>query len=152
MQEELVTQLSGALRRLARVRHSLPMGGLPMGEFFMLQLIQRREGTGTDRRKVYVSQLTQCTHVSAPAVSRTLRRLEGKGLVQRQTDPEDRRTTYVVLTGEGLALLEVCRQQMEELGRRVAARMGSEELSALAAQLDRLTDTVQEEWKKMSVE
>lgn len=152
MQEELVTQLSGALHRLARVRYSLPMGGLPMGEFFMLQLIQRREGTGTDRRKVYVSQLTQCTHVSAPAVSRTLRRLEGKGLVQRQTDPEDRRTTYVVLTGDGLALLEVCRQQMEELGRRVAARMGSEELSALAAQLDRLTDTVQEERKKMSVE
>ena len=118
----------------------------------MLQLIQHREGTGPDRRKVYVSQLTQCTHVSAPAVSRTLRRLEGKGLVQRQTDPEDRRTTYVVLTGDGLALLEVCRQQMEELGRRVVARMGSEELSALAAQLDRLTDTVQEERKKMSVE
>ena len=148
--DDLVEQLNGALRRLAQIRHSLPMGGLPMGEFWMLRLIRDREET--PEGGVYVSQLTQFTHASPPEVSRTLRTLEEKGLARREPNPPDRRTTYVVLTQAGRDLLDANQRQMEELARRVVARMGEDALQALTAQLDRLTKTVLEERETMSVE
>ena len=152
MEEDLVAQLSGALRRLFQVRQSLPTGGLPMGEYWMLQLIRRRQEENPESNGVYVSALTECTHASPPAVSRTLRKLEEKELVQRRTDPKDRRTTYVVLTEPGLALLEASHRQMEELAQRVAQRMGGDALRALAVQLDQLTETILEEREKMPLE
>lgn len=152
MEEDLVTQLSGALRRLLQVRQSLPTGGLPMGEYWMLQLIRRRQDEEPEAAGVYVSALTEYTHASPPAVSRTLRKLEEKTLVQRRTDPKDRRTTYVVLTEQGQTLLEVSHRQMEELAHRVAQRMGGDALRTLTVQLDQLTKTVLEERGKMSLE
>ena len=152
MEEELVEQLGGALRRLAQVRQSLPMGGLPMGEYWMLQLVQRRLAEQPEAGGVYVSALMECTHASPPAVSRTLRKLEEKELLQRRTNPRDRRTTYVVLTESGQHLLEASRRQMEELAQRVAQRMGEDALRALTVQLDQLTETVLEERDKMPLE
>lgn len=152
MEEDLVAQLNGALLRMLQVHRCLPMGGLPMGEFYMLQLIRRRHEEQPDAKGVYISALTQCTHASQPAVSRTLRRLESKGLAERRTDPRDRRTTYVVLTEEGRSLLEACQQQMETLALRVIERVGAEELRSLTAQLNRLAETVQEEQSKLTAE
>ena len=152
MEDDLVTQLTGALHRLVLSCRSLPTGGLPMGEFLMLQLIGRQLERKPDAPGVYVSQLTQCSYVSPPAVSRTLRRLEGKGLVQRRTDPKDRRTTYVVLTEEGQALLTACRQELRLLALRVVERMGGDDLQVLTKQLDRLTEAVREERENISME
>lgn len=152
MEDRLMTELSGALRRLIQTRYSLPMGGLPMGEFMMLQRIQRWQEERPEAKGIYVSELNQCAYVSQPAVSRMLRRLEEEGLLERKTDPQDRRTTYVVLTEEGRSLLTACQRQMTELAGRVVDRLGAEELQALVDQLDRLTQAVQEEGQKMSVE
>ena len=58
----------------------------------------------------------------------------------------------MVLTEEGLSLLTACQRQMAELAGRVVNRLGAEELQALVDQLDRLTQAVQEEGQKMSVE
>ena len=152
MEDDLVTQLTGALHRLVLSCRSLPTGGLPMGEFLMLQLIGRQLERKPDAPGVYVSQLTQCSYVSPPAVSRTLRRLEGKGLVQRRTDPKDRRTAYVVLTEEGQALLTASRQELRLLALRVVERMGGDDLQVLTKQLDRLTEAVLEERENISME
>ena len=152
MEEDLVEQLGGALRRLAQVRQSLPMGGLPMGEYWMLQQVQRRLAEEPEAGGVYVPALMECPHASPPAVSRTLRKLEEKELLQRRTNPRDRRTTYVVLTEGGQRLLEASRRQMEELARRVAQRMGEDALRELTAQLDQLTEAVLEERDRMPLE
>ena len=156
LDQQLITDLADALRRLARVRHSLSMGGLTMGEFLLLRLVQPpREETpeGSDSgTTVCVSDLARQLSCSPPAVSRTLRRLEEHGLLKRRCDPADRRTTYVVLTQAGRDLLDANQRQMEELARRVVARMGEDALQALTAQLDRLTKTVLEERETMSVE
>ena len=152
MKEDMASQLGAALHRLIQTHRSLPMGGLPMGEFMMLQLIRSRHEEQPEARGVYFSELTRCICASSPAVSRTLRRLEEKGLAERRTDPQDRRTTYVVLTEGGQRLLEASRRQMEELARRVAQRMGEDALRELTAQLDQLTEAVLEERDRMPLE
>ena len=152
LDQQLITDLADALRRLARVRHSLSMGGLTMGEFLLLRLVQPpREETpeGSDSgTTVCVSDLARQLSCSPPAVSRTLRRLEEHGLLKRRCDPADRRTTYVELTPEGQQQLLDYRGEMEALAVRVSRRMGEENLRVLTAQLDRLTDIILEEREK----
>lgn len=147
MDQQLITDLVDAMRRLARVRHSLPMGGLSMGEFLLLHLVKPPSGQ-EEAQGACVSDLARQLSCSPPAVSRTLRHLEEKGLLKRQSSPEDRRSTYVELTPEGRELLLACRAEMDALSVRVAQRMGEAHLRALTAQLDRLTDIILEEQEK----
>ena len=48
-------------------------------------------------------QLTRLTHLKAPTVSVTLRKMEEEGLVLRECDPNDRRAVRVLLTEQGRA-------------------------------------------------
>jgi DNA-binding MarR family transcriptional regulator len=56
-----------------------------------------------------VSEISRRAHVDKAWVSRSLRALEHRGLVERCADPADTRLTLFVLTDHGQALLEEVR-------------------------------------------
>ena len=151
LEQQLITDLADALRRLARVPHSLTMGGLTMGEFLLLRLVRPPADGAEEKAAVCVSDLARQLSCSPPAVSRMLRRLEEQGLLSRRCGPADRRSTYVELTPEGQRRLGEYLTAMEELSARVSRRMGEENLRVLTAQLDRLTDIILEEREKEPV-
>lgn len=148
MPDQLITDLLDAIHRLGRAQHGLPMGGLPKAEFFTLAMVGRYQHEHPDSRGMYVSELVRHMRCAPPAVSRTLRHLDEKGLLARVVDPDDRRTTYAVVTPAGQDFLAANWEQLTALSRRVVRRMGEEHLHALIAQLDRLTDIILEEEQK----
>ena len=88
-------------------RRDVHEGGLDMNMpgFAMLKQLQQREERG-ESGGAWLSEMSDYLCVSKAAVSQTLGMLEGRGLVTRETDPENRRTIIVRLTAEGKETIE----------------------------------------------
>lgn len=87
-------------------------GKVTLAQAAILLLLKKK-----DRR--YMSELGQIIGVDNSAMTRLVDRLEKAGLVKRQTDPENRRVTPVLLTPmgreEAVAALTVIKQINEEI-------------------------------------
>ena len=81
--------------------HKLKFGNMLTGvseiEFKTMSAISRISKSGD----VKVSDIARYLELSAPAVSRTMKALEEKEYIERQTDKQDRRNTFVKLTTKG---------------------------------------------------
>ena len=69
------------------------------------------------------SALADMEQVTRPSIARTVRQLEGKGLIVRQENPEDRRSVILAPTPAGLTLMAA--------GQRRRIRPLTEALAAL---------------------
>lgn len=85
-----------------------------------------------------------CSEVGArlldrtPDVTRLLNRLERSGLVKRCRSEEDRRVVNVVITEQGLALLDRMRDEMLMTEERITEHLSPEEQRQLCDLLERL--------------
>ncbi len=95
----------------------------------------------TPEHRLRMSDLAAQTTLSASGLTRAVDRLEAAGLVERQACPEDRRSTYAVLTDAGeariLAALPVHVDQIVEVFEAVYT---PEELETFTALTRRLRD------------
>jgi DNA-binding MarR family transcriptional regulator len=75
--------------------------GLDSGVFSALAYLARAEPRGRMR----LSELHDLMHprYSQPGMSRLVQRMEADGLVERRTDPDDRRATILLMTRAGRA-------------------------------------------------
>lgn len=84
-------------------------------------------------------------HLSHPTVSGLLSRLEQKGFVQMQTDPEDRRSKRIVISEKGIACHERMRSVIQENESRIVRGFTPEEREQFASFLQRAIDNVHPE-------
>src|SRR5437764_2771213 len=87
-----------------------------------------------------LNDLASLLGTSAPTASRAVDALAEAGLVERLTDPTDRRAVRIELTAEGRARVERRRSQVAEAFRPAAAGMPAAEREQLAELLARLAD------------
>lgn len=113
-------------------------------EFATLMCIEhgagRKEGS-----KISVSALARDLHVTTPAVSRTLKGLEEKGLVFREVDTKDRRNTFVTVTENGRIVRKEAEEEMSDFFTTVIQNMEPEEIERLIDYLHQFFQTAQEE-------
>ncbi|RJS62573.1 MarR family transcriptional regulator [Bacillus sp. PK3_68] len=60
----------------------------------------------TVNQPVTPSEMSECMHVSMPNMSRELKKLSEKNLIERLTDPKDRRKQYVRLSKKGKTMMD----------------------------------------------
>ena len=108
----------------------------PKCHFIMLEgvlmTIEEHGQNGT----IYVSNLAAAVKQPLPAISRALRQLEQDGLIERITDPNDRRKTLVRITPEGEQARLAGEQAISGYFSRVMARLTPEELAQMVALKD----------------
>ncbi len=139
------------MNRFGRVTaNSISPGELTKGEFFCLGAICNSGKENPEKGGIYVWELAQRTHVHPPAVSRTLRELESKGLIERTVDREDRRNIKVQPTQRGIAAWAKAEEGTQDFVRQVLARMGEEKMEQLVGLCDHLCDIIEEEQAKQS--
>lgn len=127
--------------------HKLKFGNMLTGvseiEFKTMSAISRISKSGD----VKVSDIARYLELSAPAVSRTMKSLEEKEYIERQTDKQDRRNTFVKLTKKGEEQQKAWMKSFEEFSEAIFARLGDEKSNQLLEDLEAFVKASKEEMK-----
>jgi DNA-binding MarR family transcriptional regulator len=86
-----------------------------------------------------LSELAAKLQLDISTVSRHVKQLEGRGLVERADDPDDRRATLLRATTAGLEVLDAGRRRRRELVGRVLAGWPAEDVAVFADLATRFT-------------
>ena len=117
----------------------------PKCHFIMLEgvlmTIEEHGQNGT----IYVSDLAAAVKQPLPAVSRALRQLEQDGLIERITDPNDRRKTLVRPTEKGLDTSRQVEAAISRYFERVIRRIPEEQREQLFSLTGVLLEAVEAE-------
>jgi homoprotocatechuate degradation regulator HpaR len=84
---------------------------------------------------VELTELARVAFLLGPSLSRILRDLEGRGLIERRTAKVDLRRGVVSISPKGLKLIELVAPTSESIYARITQRYGAQKLAELQAML-----------------
>ena len=126
---------------------SLPMSLLRAREAVMKQFRPslRRQGLTEQQWRILralaavdaieVTELARVAFLLGPSLSRILRDLEGRQLIERRTAKVDLRRGVVSISSKGLKLIELVAPTSESIYARITQRYGAQKLAELQAML-----------------
>lgn len=134
------------LNEFAKTNINTALHNITQGEFLILSIVKKHGDYMESRHNsINVTRLAERLDASTAAVSRTLRRLEENGYLERITDKNNRRHTYVKLTDAGQQVLDEESRHIGQLAARVFKRMGNEKMKNLMELCIDLHHILQEE-------
>ena len=126
--------LTGSRRLMDRLTQDLKDQGLAHEDYGVLVALSESDG---DRMRM--SELAEHSVESRSRLSHHIRRLEDRGLVTRETCPEDRRGSFAVLTAEGRTTIEALAPHHVALVREhFIDQLSDEELNTIGAAFARI--------------
>ncbi len=128
--DRFMRRLHMALRRKAPGFDTERIG--PGGALVLLTI----EETGT----IPLNQLTDCLVRDKSQMTRTVRALEGKGLVERRQCPTDSRVSLIALTEAGRAVVETHQREIAETIDETIGPLSEAERRVFQAVLERAGD------------
>lgn len=87
-----------------------------------------------------LSELSEHLHIAPRSTTDVVDTLEGRGLVVRRPDPDDRRSTFVELTDEGTRVSDAVATSRAAEGERLFGRLSATDRAHLARILLRLRE------------
>ncbi|MFF3868317.1 MarR family winged helix-turn-helix transcriptional regulator [Micromonospora sp. NPDC001898] len=131
---ELVMRMFGLLKsvRMIKQRRADDRPSVPIGLVGMLIQIDQAAGC-------HARELASRTGLDPSTVSRAVASLVSHGLVERRTDPADRRASWLATTPKGQSALADANGWYAELIERALADWTPGEVAALCAALGRFT-------------
>lgn len=123
--------------RLQRRIRNQEMGGLSLTEVSCLSVVARQG-------PLPINEIASSEHLSFPAATKTIARLEKTDLVRRLADPTDRRVSLIATTSAGERLLEEIRKIRNAFLQQRLAGLSREELQTLEAALPLLERMAEE--------
>lgn len=144
----LQKELFQALHRFGKLNTGqlIESEGLTQGEFFGISML--RDHLKEHPEGMHVRELAGKARVSPPRVSRMLRDMEERNLIERRIDKSDRRNTYIVLTPQGEAAWRRTAERLARLMDRVMERMGLERVQTMIDLWNQFSDILEDERAK----
>ena len=112
--------------------------GLSRAEFAILINLCKEKGEAQT-----VSGIAKQLQVSSPAISRSLGVLEQRGIIRREVDVKDRRSTVVRITASGQTLLEQAQKNACEFMESILKQMDPEDVKRLHDYLQQFVEIMQ---------
>ena len=100
------------------------------------EIVKTLEEAGT----LHITEIGERLQIPGPQLTRLMDRLVGLGIIERQTDPADRRTINVRLTGRGRSVLQEHDRLMRDAIKTTLSCLTNEELTELSVSLRKLRD------------
>lgn len=123
-----------------RLRSKMDFFEVPKGELMLLRLVQKCQEEG---KAGSVSQIASCLEVSSPAVSRMIRTLEKKDLLQKKPLSEDRRSTCLSLTPKGQQVVSRADETINRMSERLLNQIGKEWSLAFANDCEKFLNAME---------
>ncbi len=136
-----VEQLSQVSRRGMRAA----LAGAPRCRFGALERLHYSIQRYGENGEIYVTDLARALNKPLPASSRGLRQLEQDGMVERRTDPRDRRKTLVRITPAGEQARRECEAALNAFFTRVMGRIEPARLAQMMQLRQSLIDALEAE-------
>lgn len=102
-------------------------------------------GTVEKHGPITAGQLAAHEKVQKPTITRTIRELVGRGLIERLPDPLDGRVTWLQVTPEGRVLLQSARRRADAYLTQRLKRLSPEDRETLLAASEILERFAQED-------
>lgn len=90
--------------------------------------------------KMTVSQIAEKLNVPIPSISRSIKAMEEKAWVKRYSNPEDRRTTYVEITSQGIDMYRLVKKEVNSSITRVLSKYDPDHIRDFIDLGNRLSD------------
>lgn len=143
--DELYSEFFAAIDSMRKIRIGELFPDMTQGDGATLLAIEHLNKKKKEKEGVTVSDLAERTRTKPSAVSRTLKTLEERGLVERTINRSDRRNTYVTLTETGSITCKQFQQTMCEFGKAVIDRMDEADMRRMIAYINKLNQVAREE-------
>lgn len=112
-------------------------------------LVKEKKDCGQATPGVKVGELVAHMHVTKSAISKMLRILEEKELIERITDTKDRRNIYVVLSEEGQEAVQKVKARGEHFTNDIIEELGDHDANELIRILNKLYDIVEKKTEEL---
>jgi homoprotocatechuate degradation regulator HpaR len=96
----------------------------------------------TSVEAIEVTELARLAFLLGPSLSRILRDLEARGLIERRSAETDLRRAVVSISPQGLKLIEAVAPTSEAIYAAITKRYGARKLTELQAMLGALEDSL----------
>ncbi len=143
--EELCRDFFRSMNQFTRLKIKSFFADLSKSEYCMLIAI---ENANQKKGGITISEIADHLQVLTPAVSRSLRSLEEKELVERMIRKDDRRNTYVVLTEKGTQVLQRAKDNVYDFMESVIRQMDEKEIRQLIDSLNHVYQISEAEIEK----
>jgi DNA-binding MarR family transcriptional regulator len=110
--------------------HDKKIGGYNPSEFKVLVTI--KHGANDQDTEMKVSEISKMLKVTPPTVTQIINVLEKDGLIERTTNPEDRRAVKIKLSQAGLEVTEKARNAFGQTFLGLIDYLGEEDSQRLA--------------------
>jgi len=100
------------------------------------EIMKTLEEAGT----LHVTEIGERLQIPRPQMTRLIDRLASLDMVERETDPTDRRTINITPTGEGITLFREHDRLIKDAIKTTLSRLTDEDLEELSASLRKLRD------------
>ncbi|MFV0386802.1 homoprotocatechuate degradation operon regulator HpaR [Paracoccus sp. (in: a-proteobacteria)] len=140
---------------LARTRRSLPMALLRARETVMERFRPMLNTHGVTEQQWRVMRVLEegdaldATALAAaacilpPSLTRMLKTLEARGVIEISRDPEDARRSRISLTGAGRSFIATVSPESAAIYAGIEARLGQDRIARLLDELEDLLDAMQ---------
>ncbi len=147
-EKDLVMEFLATAHRFKKIHMSILFPEVSKGEFWTLKMIRDAALKSEDKCGIYVSTIAEHVKVTPSAISRMLKGLEEKELIERRVNKNDRRNTYVTLTRKGEEVTQKVENQMNEFTQNVMLTIGEEDSKMLIKLFNKLVDAMEVEAKQ----
>lgn len=94
----------------------------------------------SDRHQASIADVQRDFGLRPSTLTHGLDRLEGRGYLTRQFNPDDRRSLLVVLTPEGEIMATTVVEMLREVENAIRSRLGDAEVAGFLAVVDAVVD------------
>lgn len=123
---------------------SLLFDGVSCAEHMLITTFIRYEEHNGGRH-ITINELANELDVSVPAVSKMLKNLESRNIVERQQDKLCRRNTFVKITAVGNTLFKKNQEKIRHLTMRILDKFTEQEIELMNSMHDKVSNVIEAE-------